>query len=114
MYDVRISRYHRQLQELQQYEAAGLLDPERCQHYRKIFLGSMSELENQRDKIIRTIMELPDRYADLLLLIYVKGLRTADLSAIIDRNIRTISKDHVKVLEAFHDLHSGQSDPTQI
>ena len=108
--DLRISRYERQLQELDQWEADGLLDPERCRYYRNIFQESMQGLQKQRDEIIRMIVKLPEKYANILLLIYVKGLRLVDLAPVANYQVNWITKLRSKALDMFHDLMVQQGD----
>ena len=108
--DLRISRYERQLQELDQWEADGLLDPERCRYYRDIFQESKKVLQEQRDEIIRMIVKLPEKYANILLLIYVKGLRLVDLAPVANYQVNWITKLRSKALDMFHDLMVQQGD----
>ena len=108
--DLRISRYERQLQELDQWEADGLLDPERCRYYRDIFQESKQGLQKQRDEIIRMIVKLPEKYANILLLIYVKGLRLVDLAPVANYQVNWITKLRSKALDMFHDLTVQQGD----
>ena len=108
--DLRISRYERQLQELDQYETNGQLDPERCRYYRDMFQKSKNGLQKQRDDIIRMIVKLPEKYANILLLMYVKGLRLVDLAPVMNYQVDCVTRLRSKALDMFHDLMVQQGD----
>lgn len=108
--DLRISRYERQLQELDQYETNGLLDPERCRYYRNIFQESKKRLQKQRDEIIQMIVKLPDKYANVLLLMYVKGLRLVDLAPVMNYQVDCVTRLRSKALDMIRDLMVHQGD----
>lgn len=115
LYDLRISRYNRQLQELDQYD--GRLDPERVDHYRKIYQDGIRDLTEEKNTIIRKIMKLPDQLLTLLLMIHVKGLKIVEVAAVMDQQQSSISRKYSKALQEYGKISSEalpEQEPSKV
>lgn len=113
--DLRISRYNRQLQELDQYD--GRLDPERADHYRKIYQDGIRDLTEEKNTIIRKIMKLLDQLLTLLLMIHVKGLKIVEVAAVMDQQQSSISRKYSKALQEYGKISSEalpEQEPSKV
>lgn len=115
LYDLRISRYNRQLQELDQYD--GRLDPARIEHYRQIYQDGIRDLTEEKNTIIRKIMKLPDQLVNLLLMIHVKGLKIVEVAAVMGQQQSSISRKYSKALQEYGKISSEalpEQEPSKV
>ena len=99
LHDCRIERVRKQLEELE--IVAERLGPERYQKYKETFQDTLKNVSAQRDNIIQQIVTLPDKYANILLMIHVKGLKIVEVSELTDKPERSISRTYAEALDVF-------------
>ncbi len=102
--EARISRCRKWIQELKS------LDPERYQRYVDETNERIERYTSERDTIITQIVTLPDKYADLLLLLYVKGIRITDLPEFMNLDKRWIYRKVGRALDIFHQNYAVTVD----
>lgn len=100
VFNVRIARREKWIRDLESYKDH--MDPDRYQRYIDESHELVESYTGKRDELISQIVTLPDQYADLLLLIYVKGLRVTDLPEIMNVGERWIFRRIGTALDIFY------------
>lgn len=108
VFNARISRRKKWIQELEAYKEH--MDPERYQKYIDQSLELIEGFTNKRDELISQIVTLPDQYADLLLLLYVKDIRVTELPEIMSFGERWIFRRVNTALDLFYQRYGANID----
>lgn len=108
VFDAKILRRRKWVQELETYKEH--MDPERYQKYINQSLELIEGFTNKRDELISQIVTLPDQYADLLLLLYVKDIRVTKLPEIMSFGERWIFRRVNTALDLFYQRYGANID----
>ena len=108
VFNARISRRKKWIQELEAYKEH--MDPKRYQKYIDQSLELIEGFTNKRDELISQIVTLPDQYADLLLLLYVKDIRVTELPEIMSFGERWIFRRVNTALDLFYQRYGANID----